>query len=270
MLREVLLTNGTLLQPADAAWCQAAGVKIMVSLDGVGALHDQLRPWRKGGDSFAQVARTVDEVLLPLGLCPTIAMTVSGVNAHGAADVARWALVERRLPLTFNFYRATPLTARRSELAWEETQIIAGLLAAYQVLEEHLPATPFLDGLIDRGHLHAHTHTCGVGRSYLVFDHTGKVNQCQMQLQAGHALAADAPVLPLAAGPIHNLPVDQKEGCRACSFRYRCTGGCPLETLRATGRWDVQSPSCNIYQALWPAALRLEGLRLLKVHGYQH
>lgn len=270
-LREVLLTNGTLLRPADAAWCQAEGMKIMVSLDGVGALHDQLRPWRKGSGSFAQVQRTVDEVLLLMGLRPDVSMTVSGANAHGAADVARWALVERGLPLSFNFYRATPLTACRSELALEEEQLIEGLLAAYQVIEDHLPTTPFLDGLIDRGHLHAHSHTCGVGRSYLVIDHTGKVNQCQMHLQAGRPFAAGEDVLSLvAAGPIRNLPVDQKEGCRACSFRYRCAGGCPLETLRSTGRWDVQSPNCNIYRALWPAALRLEGLRLLKVHGYLH
>lgn len=270
-LRAVLLTNGTLLRPADAGWCRAEGVKIMVSLDGVGALHDQLRPWRKGGGSFAEIERTVDALLLPQGLHPDISMTVSGVNAQGAADVARWALVERGLPLSFNFYRATPLTAQRRELALEEAQIIQGLLAAYRVIEDHLPLTPFLDGLIDRGHLHAHSHTCGVGRSYLVVDHTGKINQCQMHLQEGRPLAADEDVLPLiAGGAIRNLPVDEKEGCRTCSFRYRCTGGCPLETLRATGRWDVQSPNCGIYQALWPAALRLEGLRLLKVNGFLH
>jgi len=37
-----------------------------------------------------------------------------------------------------------------------------------------------------------------------------------------------------------------------------------LATYRATGRYDVKSPHCNIYQALFPEVLRLEGLRLLK------
>jgi hypothetical protein len=37
-----------------------------------------------------------------------------------------------------------------------------------------------------------------------------------------------------------------------------------LTTYRATGRYDVKSPNCNIYKALFPEALRLEGLRLLK------
>jgi len=71
----------------------------------------------------------------------------------------------------------------------------------------------------------------------------------------------------VAAGPLHNLPVEAKSGCRDCTYRYYCSGGCPLETYRATGRWDVSSPNCRIYKALLPAALKLESLRLMKVHG---
>jgi uncharacterized protein len=33
-----------------------------------------------------------------------------------------------------------------------------------------------------------------------------------------------------------------------------------------TGRSDVKSPYCNVYKALYPEVLRLEGLRLLKWH----
>ena len=58
--------------------------------------------------------------------------------------------------------------------------------------------------------------------------------------------------------------VDEKEGCRDCQWRYWCTGGCPLQTFRATGRYDLKSPNCSIYQAIFPEVLRLEGLRLLK------
>ena len=66
---------------------------------------------------------------------------------------------------------------------------------------------------------------------------------------------------------IQNVPVDEKEGCRTCEWRYWCAGGCPLATFRATGRYDVRSPNCNIYKALFPVAVRLEGLRLLKYYA---
>jgi uncharacterized protein len=41
-----------------------------------------------------------------------------------------------------------------------------------------------------------------------------------------------------------------------------------VATYRATGRYDVQSPNCAIYQALYPELLRLEGQRLL--HWFTH
>ena len=37
-----------------------------------------------------------------------------------------------------------------------------------------------------------------------------------------------------------------------------------MATFKATGRYDIKSPNCNIYKAIYPQALRLEGLRLLK------
>ncbi len=46
-----------------------------------------------------------------------------------------------------------------------------------------------------------------------------------------------------------------------------CAGGCPALTYRVTGRFDVRSPNCRIYQALFPEVLRLEGLRLLQYAG---
>lgn len=50
-------------------------------------------------------------------------------------------------------------------------------------------------------------------------------------------------------------------------WRYWCAGGCPVATFAATGRYDVKSPNCGIYKAIYPEALKLEGLRLLKYGG---
>ncbi len=130
-LKEVILTNGTMLQPRDAAWCAAEDIKLMISLDGVGEVHDRLRPGRRGSSSFKQVEQTVDEILLPLNLRPDVTMTVTGANAQSAADVVKWAMLERHLPLSFNLYRANVMSVQHKELAWEEQTLIDGLLAAY-------------------------------------------------------------------------------------------------------------------------------------------
>jgi uncharacterized protein len=268
-LKEVVLSNGVYLRPEDADWLAEEKVKLMVSVDGVGEMHNRLRPQVSGGDTFSRVESTIDRVLFPRGVRPDITMTVTRLNALGAAEVTRWALIERGLPLSFNFYRQNALSTTRTELVLEETTIIEGMLAAYEAIAAHLPAQPFFNGLLDRVQAEAHSHTCGVGQSYVVITHTGQLAQCQMHLDKPVNPNLDGDLLPLvSAGPLRNISVDEKDGCRSCEFRYRCSGGCPLETYRATGRWDVQSPNCRIYKQLLPQALLLEGLRLMKVNGY--
>src|SRR5690606_37382877 len=116
-------------------------VKLMISLDGVGETHDQLRPLKGGGPTFDRVAHTIDDVLLPRGLQPDITITLTRLNAAGAADAVRWAL-ERDLPVSLNFFRQNPLTTSRQALALEETAIIEGMLAAYDVFANILPERP--------------------------------------------------------------------------------------------------------------------------------
>ncbi|MBI5303742.1 MAG: radical SAM protein [Chloroflexi bacterium] len=266
-LRQVVLSNGTRIKPEDADWFANTGVKLMISLDGVGEMHNRLRAFKDGRDSFGIIQDTVDRVLLPRQIRPDITITVTRVNAAGAADAVQWAL-ERDLPVSLNFYRQNILSTSRQELALEESAIIEGMLAAYAVFESRLPTRPFFNGLLDRVQAEAHTHTCGVGFAYLVISHDGKLAQCQMHLDKPASDTLDGSLLNrVSSGAIRNVAVDEKVGCRDCAYRYRCAGGCPLETFRATGRWDVSSPNCRIYQTLFPAALRLEGLRLLKQNG---
>ncbi|MBV6396090.1 MAG: hypothetical protein HFACDABA_01678 [Anaerolineales bacterium] len=265
-LKQVILSNGTRITVQDAAWMLENNLRLMISLDGVGEIHDRTRPYRNGNGSFDAVRRTIDEVLLPGGLSPMITVTITQQNAGGAADAVRWAL-ERDLSVSLNFYRHKPDSAE--DLAAEENTLIDGMLAAYQVYEEVLPLRPFLNGLLDRTQAGGHLHTCGVGSSYLVINHEGALAQCQMQLDApvSRALTDDL-LLQVHNGPLKNISVEEKQNCNTCTYRYRCAGGCPLETYRASGRWDVSSPNCHIYKTLFPHAFRLEGLRLLKMHGW--
>jgi uncharacterized protein len=104
----------------------------------------------------------------------------------------------------------------------------------------------------------------------MVIDARGQVARCQMEL--------DKPVTDIRSqDPLQvlrkwdqgfqNVSVDEKTGCRECPWRYYCAGGCPLLTYRTIG--SVQAPSvyCEVYKALFPELLRLEGLRLLKWHS---
>lgn len=265
-LEGVVLSNGTLLTTGIVGTLKSLGLPLMISLDGLGQYHDSHRPYAGGRGSFADVAEAVD-LALANGLMPNISVTVSSRTAKGLPEIMSWIL-ERDLPFSLNFYRENDLSASHEDMRLDEQKIISGMLVAFKVIEKNLPRRPFLGGIIDRANLSvSHTHTCGVGQNYLVFAQNGQVAKCQMHIRkpVTDVHAAD-PLALIRADQIgiQNLPVMEKEGCKTCEWKHWCAGGCPLATHRATGRYDVKSPNCNIYKALFPEALRLEGLRLLK------
>lgn len=263
-MEAVVLTNGTRMTHEQARWLQAHQVKVMASVDGVGEVHDRLRSDRRGRGSFELVQHTVDEVLLPLGIRPTVSMTLTSLNVHQAPAMAQWAIIERELPLSFNFYRRglDGPEALRPDLE----ALIYALEQAYRLLEGHLPTWPFTSGLLDRVRLFPHERTCGVGQHYLAVTHRGQVASCHMLLQHPVATEISTEAVQRAMQQVPNLRFDQKE-CLDCPFVTLCTGGCPLETYSLTGRWASRNPYCAVYRALLPRLLRLEGLRLMKKHG---
>jgi len=266
-LNEVILSNGTLLTHNIAKSIKSMGMRLMISVDGIGIYHDAQRPYANGKGSFADTQRGVSiaiEEEVPID----ISITISAKNIDGLPEILEWIL-QKNLPFSLNFYRENDLVIDMNKLKFEEDKIIEGVLAAYKVIENNLPERSLLSSLVDRANLSSpHLRTCGVGESYLVFGHDGQVSKCQMQMgKPITSFKSNDPLLEVRSDNdgIQNLVVHDKEGCRDCSWKHWCAGGCSLSTFRATGRYDIKSPNCNIYKALYPEAMKLEGLRLLKL-----
>jgi uncharacterized protein len=262
----IILSNGTRLTLEIIEVMRFLDLKLMISLDGLGESHDRQRPYAGGQGSSADVLQGI-ELALAYDFTPDISITISGRNADKLPELMEWILA-RELPFSLNFYRENSLSASYSDLKLEEEKIIRGMLATFDVIEKNLPRRSLLGSLIDRANLSApHLRTCSVGDSYQVFDPRGQVSKCQMAMNKPVATAKTSDPLALIRADklgIQNIPVEEKEGCRDCEWKYWCSGGCPLLTYRATGRYDISSPNCNIYKTLYPEAVRLEGLRLLK------
>lgn len=267
-LREVILSNGVGLRPTMLDFIRDAGMRLMISLDGLGAGHGSQRVFSNGRDSAPQVTRNIDRALAH-GIRPYLSITVTRRNADGIAAAVAFAL-DRDLLFNLNFYRDHAQGASRQELMAEDAQLIAGMKAAFRIIEERLPRQSLITALLDRSNFAApHDRPCGAGHNYLVIDHKGRVASCQMEIE--HSVTdvmAQDPLATIRLQPVgfSNPSVDEKEECRECQWRYWCAGGCPLMAQRITGRSTAKSPYCDVYRALYPELLRLEGLRLLKWH----
>jgi uncharacterized protein len=286
----VVLSNGTLVSREMIKEMQALGLRLMISLDNLptpnpsqeGNTHPYpsqegncQRVYPDGRDASDKAMRAI-ELALEGGLTLDVSITVTGRNVQQLPELLEWVL-KRDLPFSLNFYRpsTSPFDKLRAngydDLKLEEEKIVTGLLNAYKVIEANLPRRSLLASLADMANFAApHLRRCSVGHSYLVFDTEGRVSKCQMQMDKPVTdIHADDPLTAVRNDScgIQNLTVDEKEGCQECQWKYWCGGGCPLETFRATGRYDLKSPNCTIYKALYPEVLRLEGLRLLKYAG---
>jgi uncharacterized protein len=265
-LHATLLSNGTTLTSDLIAELKTDGIRVMISLDGVGAQHDIQRPTIAGKPSFRLVERGIQR-LMEQGHPPHLSITVTNRNAEGLAEAVRFAL-ERDLTFSLNFFRDNDCAASFPDLRYQEETMISALLDAFSVIEESLPRWSVLGSVLDRGQLlEPRQRSCGVGEDYLVIDQRGRVAKCHMEIERtlGDIFIADPLLLVRQdTATVQNLPVEEKEGCRDCAWRYWCSGGCAVATFRATGRYDIKSPNCNIYKAVYPQALRLEGLRILK------
>jgi uncharacterized protein len=265
-LQATLLSNGVKLPRALVRMLAAEGVRIMISLDGIDGAHDAQRPFPTGKPSFPLVERTIAD-LIEQGQPPHLSVTITNRNAAGVADVVRFAL-ERGLTFSLNFFRDNDCAASFPDMRYEEQTMISAMLGAFAVIEEFLPPWSVLGSILDRGQLlQPRERSCGVGQDYVVVDQRGRVAKCHMEIERtlGDVFVDDPlQLVRRDTSTVLNLAVTEKEGCRDCTWRYWCSGGCAVATFRATGRYDIKSPNCNIYKAIYPQALRLEALRLLK------
>ncbi|MCP4110699.1 MAG: radical SAM protein [Desulfobacteraceae bacterium] len=259
----IVLTNGTLLTSKIAEKIKLYGMKLIISLDGLGIFHDSQRIYPDGKGSSKEVIRSI-ETALSQGIVPTVSITVNKHNADGLAELTSWIL-EHEIPFSFNFYRENDVSR---DIKTEGEHIVQGITSAYKEIKNNLPRYTLLKSLTDGINLYTpHVSPCSTGKSYLVFDTDGNISKCQMDM--AHPVTDIHSSDPLndirnKIG-LHNPPVEEKEDCCDCKWRYWCAGGCPVQAFRCTGRYNAKSPYCDIYRTLIPEVLRLEGLRVM--HG---
>lgn len=260
-LRATVLSNGTMLTPEVVEWLLAHRVRLMVSLDGVGEVHDTQRHTRTGQGSFAAIARSLD-LALAYGVKPHISVTVTATNVSHLAPLIEY-VVQRDLTFHLNLSRSprdvTGLSDPQEQARW-----VSGLQEAIAVAVAHSPERRIMDTLLDLIALDApHDVSCGAGRHYLAFTQSGQVAACQMQLEKTIGDVRESDPLARVRQSFANPTVDEKAACRTCPWRYVCGGGCPLLPQAVYGSADHASPYCFLYRALLPELIVLEGKRLL-------
>ena len=248
-----ILTNGTLLDRDFLLWIKEHKIKLIISLDNIESKNPQ-RIYKEGEDSAQDVMKNI-ELALNEGIKPFISITLTSETIDSLNALLSWIL-EKNLFFSINFYKG--------KSAVNEGKLIQKMLEAFKLIENNFPQQSLLNTLVDMSNFSdPHLKSCSVGENYLIFNTNGEISQCPMTMDEPIASVDSSAILKKIQNPLNklkNFRVDEQEECKTCQWRYWCGGGCAVVNSYNNGK----SPYCEVYKALFPEVLRLEGLRLLK------
>lgn len=242
-----ITTNGTLVTEADGAFFERYGFAVTVSIDGVGAAHDQLRTFKDGRGSYERIIARLRPLLTMQRL-----MQVSARVTVTPKNLRLRETLDGLIDLGFHGVGFAPMlsspTGRGEMLDDDLTTMLAQMIECGRAYEDHAVAGrryPFANMATAMQEIHKGTHRpypCGAGGPYLGVSAEGDLFACHRFVGDETAAlgAVSTGVDPMRQTDwLRRRHVDAQAPCTECWARYLCGGGCHYEVVRR-GR-----PACD-------------------------
>lgn len=255
-LEVCVVTNGYSLSEYIGILQKADIREIQVTLDGVGAIHDQRRYLKGGGATFEKIVGGIDGALAH-GFPVNLRMVIDRENIDALPELARFAIEKgwTANPL-FNtqFGRNYELhhCQRESEKLFSRISLYEAITRQIKdhpyILDFHRPAYSVTRFLSDNGSLPDPLFdACPACKSEWAFDYTGKIYSCTATVgKPGESLGTFYPEVRLDNEKISEWEDRDVTGipeCRSCSVQLACGGGCGSVAKNRTGK--IFSPDCR-------------------------
>ncbi len=242
-----ITTNGTLLTAEDGEFFERHGFAVTISLDGIGEVHDRLRPFRGGQGSYARVIQKVRPLL-----AMQQRMQVSARVTVTPKNLQLRETLDELLDLGFHSAGFSPMLSApsgRDEMdAASLQQMLQQMIECGEEFERRTvrgERYAFANVATAIREIHKGTHRpypCGAGGGYFGVSADGGLYACHRFVQDEGAYFGD-----VWQGVNHDTQsrwlrerhVHKQSPCSGCWARYMCGGGCHHEVIHR-GR-----PACD-------------------------
>lgn len=235
-----ITTNGTLVTPEDGEFFERYGFAVTVSLDGIGEVHNRLRSYKSGKESYDRILENIRPLLeIQRSMQVSARVTVTPDNLFLRESLNEF------LALGFHSVGFSPMLASptgRGEMnAKQLDAMLEQMISCGEEFERRIAAGErfaFLNMVNALREIHKGTHRpypCGAGGGYLGVSADGGLYAC-------HRFVEDEDG---AMGEVWNgvdrtkqnrwlaeRHVHLQEPCRSCWARYQCGGGCHHEVIK--------------------------------------
>ncbi|WP_353572076.1 radical SAM protein [Candidatus Albibeggiatoa sp. nov. BB20] len=243
-----MTTNATLIRAEDMELFQKFGFMVTVSIDGLQATNDQLRPFLSGKGSFEQVKQRVRSLLdMPNRAYRVFArVTVTPKNLD-LPDIMTGLFEMGFDDVMFSPMLSAPSGQEEMQATDFETllQQLIQCGETFRAEAEQGKILPFsnLTKMLQRIHSREQElYPCGAGGGYMGVSAEGELYACHRFINddAGHMGSAKQGTDPdKQATWLSGRHLDSQSACTHCWARYLCSGSCHYEVIKR-GR-----PACD-------------------------
>lgn len=243
-----LTTNATLIRPEDVALFQLYGFVVTVSIDGLKATNDKLRPFAGGRGSFDHVRRA-------LKLLNDVKSRRFTLEARVTVTPQNLDLPEVLTGLTelgFDGIMFSPMLTSPSGKAEMQAQeldtLLDQLIQCAALFRESLSSSkplPFANAITQLKRIHEYRrdhYPCGAGGGYMGVSADGGLFACHRFVDDDEGRLGDVYQGVNTASQSDWLTarnLGAQPECNTCWARYLCSGSCHYEVLKR-GR-----PACD-------------------------
>ncbi|MBO9732505.1 MAG: radical SAM protein [Chitinophaga sp.] len=234
-----LTTNGTLLREEDAAFFEEHGFAVTISLDGIGAQHDQQRPMKNGAGSYQRIIEKIQPLLaLQQRMQVSARVTVTPTQKDLGNTLLEF------VQMGFHSVGFSPLLRAangRDEMTKQDLEImLEGMIACGLLFEQHVmqgKRFPFLNMINALKEIAKGTHRpypCGAGAGYMGVSADGDLFACHRfvnETAGSMGNIRDGVDATLQNNWLASRHVHQQQPCNSCWAKYLCGGGCHHEVL---------------------------------------
>lgn len=249
------ITNLTILTEEMIAFSKEYQIDYGVSLDGVGADHDQSRRFKSGVGSFTLVDRHL-RTLLAHQIPVSTNTVVTNSNLAGLLELTRY-LIDLDIPFRYSIVKGETIDAN--------------------LLDQHLSgAYALMRDAIGQGWRFSQRHqfcdlkpsdlgfqTCASGFSGGAIHVDGRFHYCHVhfgdETKVSYSLFdPDLDLVDMIEQGSHEED-NRSLDCQSCRYRSVCTSGCPV--YRVNGK----DPQCSLYHRFIPLIYELQARERLKL-----
>jgi uncharacterized protein len=243
-----MTTNATLLCEEDIALFQEHRFTLTISLDGLGATHDRLRPYRSGNGSFEKVAKNVRALLAVDGRRYRVLARVTVTPKN--LDLPE--IMTGLLDMGFDAIMFSPMLSAPSGkdemLAADLDRLLDQLIRCGESFREALRQGRILPlsnviKTLQRIHFYEREqYPCGAGGGYMGVSADGGLYACHRFVNEDDGLMGNVfngVDRDRQSNWLDSRHLQKQSPCRSCWARYLCSGSCHYEAIKR-GR-----PACD-------------------------